>query len=178
MSKKVKTLIVDEIKARFADVNELVVVSTRGVDGIQNNQLRGALLSKRIHMNTVKNTLAKYAFKQMSKDPVCDLLDGPTTLVYGGESIVDIVKELTNWAKKIEHIEIKGGFLDGQSLNAATTADLAKMPSRKELLGMLVSLSGSPGSRLAAAVLSPGGVIAGCLKTLIEKKEKEEVAAA
>ncbi len=34
MSKKVKSLIVDEIKARFADVNELVVVSTRGVGGI------------------------------------------------------------------------------------------------------------------------------------------------
>jgi large subunit ribosomal protein L10 len=76
------------------------------------------------------------------------------------------------------HIEIKGGYLDGQSLSAATTTELAKLPSRKELLGMLVSLSGSPGSRLAAAMLSPGGVIAGCLKTLIEKKEKEEVPAA
>jgi large subunit ribosomal protein L10 len=178
MSKKVKSLIVDEIKTRFADVNELVVVSTRGVGGIESNQLRGALLSKRIHMNMVKNSLAKNAFKAMSKEAVCELLEGPATIVYGGESIVDIVKELTDWAKKIQKIEIRGGYMEGQTLDAAKTAALAKMPSRAELLGMVVMIAQSPGGRVIGAALSPGAAIAGCLKTLIEKKEKEEPAAA
>jgi ribosomal protein L10 len=51
--------------------------------------------------------------------------------------------------------------------------ELSKMPTRVELQGQIVQIALTPGSKLAGAILSQGSAIAGCLKTLIENKEKE-----
>ncbi len=46
------------------------------------------------------------------------------------------------------------------------------MKSRSELQADVVMLAKSPGARLAGAIASPGGIIAGCIKTIIENQEK------
>ena len=61
--------------------------------------------------------------------------------------------------------------MEGEMLAAAEASDLAKMPGRRELHQQVVRLSLSPGARLAGALTGPAGVIAGCLRAIIDKAE-------
>ena len=172
MSKKVKGLMENELKSRFEGVSECVVVSVRGLSGAENNLFRGELAENDIRIRVVKNSLAARAFADLGMAEIKDVLDGPCAIAYGGDSIVDVAKVLVAQSKNLEHLEVKGGFLDGQALDAAAANELAKLPSRAELQGSIVMLAQSPGSRIAGAVGGPAGAIAGCIKALIEKLEE------
>ncbi len=106
------------------------------------------------------------------------VLEGPTTLVWGGEDIVALSKEIAKWAKEIEPLKIKGGTTEGTALSPATVEALSKSPGRLELIGQIVTLMTSPGARLAGALLGPGGKLASQVKKISEKEEGEAAAEA
>ena len=178
MSKQVKKMIVDDMRRSFSGVQDVVVVSINGVDGIQNNQMRLALRRKNIHIQVVKNTLAKRLFDELGLGPAAKFLDGPSAVAWGGPSIVELAKEISDWVAKIKKLQIKGGATAGMPLTSEQVKALSKLPSREELLGCIVSLALSPARRVAALVNSPAGRIVGQLKTKAESAPADAAPAA
>lgn len=178
MSRFVKGLLQSEFenKLKNEDINQFLVINTRGVDGNSNNEMRGALKEKGVNLMVVKNSLFKKALANCDMPQAGDLFDGMCTVAYGGDSIVDVAKEVVDWRKKLGKVEIKGGFLDGSVLDPDQTEELSKMPNRAELLGEIVTLVQSPARQVAGAIAGPGGKVAGCVKAISEGEEEKQAA--
>jgi large subunit ribosomal protein L10 len=173
MSYLVKNLVQNEYEKIFNDISEFIVVDLTGVSGVDNNILRGELKKKGIHMTVVKNSLMCLALQKLGMDAACGVFAaGPCTVAYGGDSVVDVAKEVVDWAKKIKAITPKGAYVDGMLMAGDGVKELSKMPTRVELQGQVVQLALTPGANVAGALLGPGGVIAGCIESVIEKLEE------
>ena len=176
MSKAVKNMVIDEIRERVGDAQDFLLINVSRLNGVTANKFRLAMQKQKIRTLSVRNTLVRKALGDRGLDSLDQQLSGPTTIVWGGEDIVALSKEMAKWAKDLKELEIKGGTTEGTALTPADVESLSKSPSREELIGQIVGLILSPGGRVAGALLGSGGKIAGALKTISDKEGGEAAA--
>jgi len=172
MSKPVKEMIIRDIRTGLGDRQDLLVVDVSQLTALTQNQLRLDLAKKGVTLLGVKNSLARLALKASGFQSVDKIFDGPSTLVWGGEDIVGLSREISEWVRKNEKMSIKGGVVDGQGVDSDAVDSISKGPSRTELIGQIAGLLLSPGAQLAGALLGPGGRIAGAITAMSEEKEE------
>jgi ribosomal protein L10 len=172
MSKYLKNLITDDLKKRLDGVNDLLLVDIAGLEANKNVALRKKLREKKIQLLVVKNSLARRATEGTALAPAFEGVDGSAAVVWGGEDIVSLAKEITRITgdKEYEKVVPKGGVMDGSRLTGPDIAKVSKWPSRTEQLSLLVGQILSPGAKLASQLLGPGGKLA----SQIKKKGEEE----
>lgn len=171
MSKQIKGMIISQIQDRVGETKDFLVIDTSRMDAITTNEFRLHLQKSNISALAVKNALARRALNDMGVTALDEYLKGPSTLIWGGEDIVALSKEMMTWSKKLEPLVVKGGAVEGTAVDAAGVEALSKSPSREELIGQIVGLALSPGSRLAGALLGPARTIAGQAKAISEKED-------
>ena len=174
MSKPIKNLITNAYKDKFGDLEGAVVIDIRGVASNDNNELRTKLAKKSISVSVVKNSLAKVAFTGTAIEGINDLLEGPSAMVYGGNSVVEVARELIDAVKKMPNVDFKGAIMEGQVFGPNQIEALSKYPTREEAQAQVVQLILSPAQNLVGAVLGPGRSIASLVKAIEEKLEEGE----
>jgi large subunit ribosomal protein L10 len=145
MARPDKTAAVAELVESFQESAGAVLTEYRGLTVRQLQDLRRAL-GENADYAVVKNTLTKIAAGEAGVEGFDDLLTGPTAIAFINGDVVEAAKGLRDFAKANPSLVIKGGFLEGKSLDAKEIAKLADLESREVLLarlagGMLASLS-------------------------------------
>ena len=111
MSKYIKELLQKELEGKFAGVSDFVIINTKGVGGNDNNEMRGVLKEKGIKLYVVKNQMMRRALDGLDLAAAVSLfMAGPCTVAYGGDSVVDVAKEMSDWIKKYNVIHTQIGF--------------------------------------------------------------------
>ena len=173
MGRQVKDMVISDIQSRIGDVKDFIIVDCSKIDAITANRWRLGLRKDRITALTVKNSIAANALRKKGIEGLNSVLAGPSTLIWGGDDIVALSKAVTKYAKDMPKMEIKGGSVEGQTLNAAAVDSLSKSAGRLETIGQIAGLMLAPGGQLSGCLRGPGGKLAGQLKTLSDKETSE-----
>jgi large subunit ribosomal protein L10 len=164
-------MMLQEVTTLYRSVESMIFVGYRGLSGSEMAEFRDVLRKGGVHLNVVRNRITVRAFADLGRpEAVKDLFDGPTAIM-DGEDPVAMAKAAVEFAKRNPKLEVKGGVVEGEVLDAASVVALSKMPSRTELLGMISGGLLGVGGRIAAAMLGPGARIAGGQKARAEKGE-------
>jgi ribosomal protein L10 len=175
MSKPIKELIIREYQARIQGTQDAMLISIRGLKAIPTTKLRRTLAGKKIKVTVMQNALARKAFAGTPLEPLSKFLTGPSALAYGGQSVVEVAREIVGMLATMPEIELKGAILDGQVFEGkAGVTELSKFPTRDEAIADVVTLVVGPGRKLLAQIKGPGGTIAGIIKAIEDKLEKGE----
>lgn len=146
---------VEELEERFKRAQALVLTDFRGLSANEMVELRRELRGAHLEYRVVKNRLAKLAAQRAGLE-LDELLAGPTGICFGYDDPALAFKLSVAAAKKFEHYVIKGGVSEGELVDAREVEELAKLPSREELL-----------TRLAAAFQGPIVALAAVLSALV-----------
>jgi len=175
MSKLVKDLITKELSTRLKGLDGVAVINPRGINATKNNQIRRRLHAKGLRMMVVKNNLARRATDGTSLKGFDKLLDGPSAVIYGNQSLPTIARAVLDEKKADDTIELRGVFFDGEAYVGQKGVErVSKLPTREEAIGQIVAAILGPGRKLAAAIKGPGGVLGGILKTIEDKAKETE----
>ena len=90
-----------------------VLVDYRGLTVEEDTNLRRKLREAGVEYKVVKNTLTRFAAKEVGLDGLDEPLNGPTSLAVSKDDPVAPAKVIAEFAKENECLKIKAGFLDG-----------------------------------------------------------------
>jgi len=141
---ELKKPIVDEIAAAVKDAQSVVLVDYRGLTVEQDTQLRKQLREAGITYKVYKNTMMNFAFKGTDYEALAPYLAGPSAVAISTEDATAPARVLCKFAKTAEALEVKGGMVEGIAYDAKGIAEIAKIPSREELLSKLLGSIQSP----------------------------------
>lgn len=141
---------VAELADRFGKLEAAVLTDYHGLTVRQLQGLRATLREQGMDFQVAKNSLFNRAAKQAGLK--IEELAGPTGVAFGYEDAVQTAKAIKTFAKDNEALEITGGIVDGELVDAAMIKKLAALPGREELLGRLIGSIGGPTRNLASAL--------------------------
>ena len=150
-----KSSLVESFSGRLNEVPLVVLADYRGVSVAEITAFRDTLRANGMKYEVIKNTLARRAIAGTPLEPLAEHLSGMTGWVISGEDPIRSAKTLRDATKefvKEEKFIIKGGFFDGEFLDAAAIGKVADLPSKEELYSMLLGLV-EKGPKLVLGVL-------------------------
>lgn len=171
---ELKQPIVEEISANIKDAQSVVLVDYRGLTVEQDTNLRKQLREAGITYKVYKNTMMNFAFKGTDYESLAPYLEGPSAIAISTTDATAPARVLCKFAKEAPQLEVKGGVVEGIAYDANGIANIAKIPSREELLSKLLGSIQSPIANFARVMnqLAEKGGASEC-----EAPAKEEAAA-
>jgi len=142
MTRAEKEQLVAELTTAFSESNAIVVCDYKGTKCHELETIRALAAENDSHVRVVKNTLAALALKNAGID---DLELKDTNLLVWGEDQISACKVADKAATEFKNtFKLKAGALEGKTVDLATIEAMAKLPSRDELIGMLLNVWQAP----------------------------------
>ena len=174
LNRQAKAAMIEEVSALVAKAESIIVAEYRGLDVDSVTRLRKEARSQGVQLRVLKNTLARRAVGDTPFAGLADKMVGP--LVYGFSSEpVSAAKVLSNFAKSNDKLVVKAGAMPNVVMDEVGVKALATLPSREELLAMLMATMQAP---IGQFVRTLNEVPARFVRTVAAVRDAKEKAAA
>lgn len=168
MDRKGKADLVTSLNASVQTMGVVVVTRNLGMTVAQSTVLRQKMRDAGATYKVTKNRLAKIAFDGTDYAGIADLLTGPIGLATSSDPVT-AAKIAVEFAKTNDKLEIVGGAMGSQALDAEGIKALATLPSLDELRAKLIGLVQAPATKLATVVQAPASKLARVFNAYAEK---------
>ncbi|CCA91356.1 MULTISPECIES: 50S ribosomal protein L10 [unclassified Novosphingobium] len=159
MDRSQKAESVAQLNAVFNEVGVVVITRNLGMSVAQSTELRNKIREAGASYKVAKNRLAKLAIADTDYVGIGDFLTGPTAIATSVDPVA-AAKAVVDFAKTTDKIEIVGGAMGSQVLNADGVKALASMPSLDELRAKLIGLVQAPATKIAQLSTAPAAKLA------------------
>ena len=168
-----KKAVVAEVNAEVAKAQAIVLAEYRGLPVGNMTELRKKARNSGVYLRVLKNTLARRAIAETPFAGLTEKMVGP--LFYGiSADPVAVAKVLHEFSREnIEKFVIKGGAMPNLVMTPQQVADLAKMPSRAQLLATLLGTMQAPIAKLVRTLNEVPSKFVRTLAAVQEQKEKQ-----
>ena len=129
---------VAQLAEDFKKANVGVLVNYEGITVEKDTKLRKQLREAGCEYKVVKNTLLSLAFQEAGIVGLEEHLHGATAIAYSENGYVDAPKILSDYAKDNENFTVKAGFIDGDTVDAKSIDELAKLPPKEVLVAQVL----------------------------------------
>src|SRR3954454_24790007 len=164
-----KVAVVDEVRGRLDAASAAILTEYRGLTVKDLAGLRRTLREAGGEYGIYKNTLVRFAARDLGLDSLEELLVGPTAIAFVDGDAAAVAKTLRDFARTNPTLVVKGGVLGSKVLTAADTAALADLPPREVLLARFAGGLAAPLQQFAGLLQALPRNLAYGLKALIEK---------
>ena len=170
MARSDKVATVEELVSQFTEAEAAVLTDYRGLTVAELQELRRSLGENATYA-VAKNTLTKIAAEKAGIEGVEETLVGPTAIAFITGDLATATKGLRDFAKAHPFLEIKGGVMEGNFLDAKAIMKLADLESREVLLAKMAgALKGGLSKAVGtiAAPMSQSARLLGALQSAAE----------
>ena len=119
LAKSEKERIVKEVKEVASSASSLVISDARGLKVPEMSEVRQKATEAGVHIQVIKNSLAKLAFEGTDFGCSDEVLTGPSLFAFSFDEPGAAAKLLKTYAKNFEALEIKALVVEGQLLDGA-----------------------------------------------------------
>ncbi|MFN8287758.1 MAG: 50S ribosomal protein L10 [Chitinophagales bacterium] len=173
MDKNQKNIEIAELKEKFSNTQYFYICNPETLSVEKTNKFRRLCFNSGIEYRVTKNTLIRKALEQIDNakyEAVYPLLHGQTGVMFSADGALP-AKLLKEFRATNDKPTLKGAYIDSDVFVGDNQIDvLAKLKSKKELLGEIIGLLQSPATRVISALQgSSAHKIAGLVKALEER---------
>ena len=135
-----KKELVEEIKNKIQSSISLTFVDYRGLTVEEDTKMRRALREAGVDYKVYKNRLLSKALADLGMTGYDDILQGTTAVAFGMQDEVSGPRIIVETSEQTKKMQVKGGILNGNRVEADMVNQLAKIPSKEVLISKLLYL--------------------------------------
>ena len=163
---------VEELKNELKSAKDCILTDYRGLNVEQITALRNKLRENGAIFKVVKNRFAKIAMHDLKMPEVSGQLIGPTAMALTNLDAGSVAKILVEFSNSTA-LRLKGGIIEGRVFDDEQITRFSRLPTKNELLSMLMSAMNGPVQGLLYAIQAVPQKLVRTLKAVAEKKEAE-----
>ena len=129
---------VEALTNQLKDATTGVIVDYKGISVADDTKLRKELREAGVHYMVVKNSLLRRASENVGLGELCNVFVGTTAIALCSD-YSSAAKILCKYADSSKgKFSVKAGYVEGEVLSADGVVALSKLPSREELVAMVL----------------------------------------
>ena len=157
------------------DCDGFIIVKTQGLSVSQIQGLRNTIREQNGQYIVAKNTLMRRALETANWVVPDDLLVGPVAIIFGRDNMPGVSKALLKHIEDQdfdEKMQVTGGVMTGDLLDAQKVDALSKLPTLDELRAQLAGLVISPAQGVVNVLHQATGGVVNVLQAYLDKHEE------
>ena len=145
MNRQEKALHVEDFKQKFSGAKCAILADFQGLTVAEMTEFRRKLKAYNIELDVLKNRLAKRACKDTEWEGMSDDFKGTNIIGFAMKDPVPLFKTFIEFeAREESKLKIKTGYLEGKKLTLNEIKEIARLPSREELLAKVLGTLQAP----------------------------------